>query len=161
MDLRRLRAGEWMAGGAGVALLVSLFLPWYSPGEVTAWQAFSVIDLLLAALAAAAIALVPITASQRTPSVAIAYEALLTLAAMVGVLIVLLRVIDLPGADGRSGGLWLGLAAAAALVAAGLVAMRDERRSDAASPTDATGVPVRSPPEIQTLPAPPPDPASR
>ena len=77
MDLRRLRAGEWIAGGAGVALLVALFLPWYGPGDVTAWEAFDVIDVLLAALALGAIALVPITASQRTPSMAIAYEALL------------------------------------------------------------------------------------
>ena len=29
MDLRRLRAGEWIAGVSGVVLLVSLFLPWY------------------------------------------------------------------------------------------------------------------------------------
>ena len=29
MDLRRLRAGEWVAAASGVALLVSLFLPWY------------------------------------------------------------------------------------------------------------------------------------
>ncbi len=94
---------------------------------------------------------------------AIAYEALLTLAAMVGVLIVLLRVLNLPaGADERSGRRsgwrWR---PRPALVAAGLVAMRDERRSGAASPTDATGVPVAAPPEIETLPAPPPDPASR
>ena len=151
-----------MAGGAGAVLLVSLFLPWYDPGDVTGWQAFALIDLLLAVLAAAALALLPVTAWQRTPSVAIAYEALLTLAAMVGVLIVLLRVIDLPaGADQRSAGLWLALAAAAGLVAAGLVAMRDERRSGASSPTDSTGVPVAAPSEIQTLPAPPPDPASR
>ncbi len=143
MDLRRLRAGEWIAGGAGVVLLVSLFLPWYGPGEVTALAGVRCDRPAAGGLAAAAIALVPVTASQRTPSVAIAYEALLTLAAMVGVLIVLLRVINLPaGADAalrrRCGWRWR---PRSALVVAGLVAMRDERRSDAASPTDATGVP--------------------
>ncbi len=162
MDLRRLRAGEWMAGGAGVALLVSLFLPWYSPGEVTAWQAFSVIDLLLAALAAAAIALVPITASQRTPSVAIAYEALLTLAAMVGVLIVLLRVIDLPGADGRSGGLWLGAGSRGR--AGGRRAGGHARRAPQRSPRRPPTPPASRCPHLRRSrrsPAPPPDPASR
>ena len=34
MDLRRLRAGEWLAAAAGVALVVSLFLPWYEIGGV-------------------------------------------------------------------------------------------------------------------------------
>ena len=29
MDLRRLRAGEWFAGVGGIALIVSLLLPWY------------------------------------------------------------------------------------------------------------------------------------
>jgi hypothetical protein len=29
MDLRRVRVWEWLTGLAGLALLVSLFLPWY------------------------------------------------------------------------------------------------------------------------------------
>ena len=93
----------------------------------------------------------------------IAYEALLTLAAMVGVLIVLLRVIDLPaGADERSAGLWLALAAAAGPRGrgAGGHARRAPQRRLVAHRRDRRARWPR-PPEIQTLPAPPPDPASR
>jgi len=42
----RLRDGEWLAAGGGVALLASLFLDWY--GGRTAWQGLAVIDVLLA-----------------------------------------------------------------------------------------------------------------
>ena len=47
MDLRRLRVGEWLAAVSGLALLASLFLPWYGPGSVTGWEALSAIDVLL------------------------------------------------------------------------------------------------------------------
>ncbi len=157
MDVRRLRAGEWIVGGAGVALLVALFLPWYGPGDATAWESFDVIDVILAALALGAIALVPMTASQRTPSTAIAYEALLCLAALVGLVILVVRTLNLPDwADSRELGLWIGLGAGAAVVVGCMVAMRDERLSSPGRLTDSTGVPVSAPPEIETLPAPPP-----
>lgn len=157
MDLRRLRAGEWITGAAGATLLVALFLPWYGPGDATAWEAFSVIDVLLAALALAAIVLVGVVATQETPSVSIAYEGLLAVAALFGLVILAFRILNLPdGADTRELGAWLGLGAGIALVGGSMLAMRDERLSSPGRLTDSTGVPISAAPEIETLPAPPP-----
>jgi len=35
VELRRLRAGEWLAGAGGALLIVSLFLPWYAAATTT------------------------------------------------------------------------------------------------------------------------------
>jgi hypothetical protein len=161
MDLRRLRAGEWITGLGGALLLVALFLPWYDEGAVspTGWQAFTVIDVVLAAVGLAAL-LVPLaTAQQRVPAVPLAMEALVTLAGMVALVLVLIRVVDLPGdASGRSTGLWLGLAATAVVVVGAAVAMRDDRPSVQGRHVDLTGVPAAGPPSIEATPAPRPRP---
>ena len=62
MDLRRLRAGEWIVALSGVALLGSLFAPWYAGGR-TGWEALAANDVILALIAGAAVALWLITAS--------------------------------------------------------------------------------------------------
>ena len=51
---RRIEAGPVLVGLGALILLISLFLDWYQPA-VTAWEAFEVLDLLLAALAIAAL----------------------------------------------------------------------------------------------------------
>src|SRR5688572_20013404 len=47
MDLRRLRAGEWIAAVSGAAVLASLFLPWYDDGaaDLSGWEALGAIDV--------------------------------------------------------------------------------------------------------------------
>lgn len=162
MDLRRLRAGEWIAAVCGVGLLVSLWLPWYSakPDAVAsrnAWQSLAALDFLLALIAAAAVALLVITATQSVPAVPIAASVFLSFAGFLGVVLVLIRVLSLPeGADGREWALWLALASAIGIVAGALVAMRDERLSPPGGHTDLTGRPTPAPPEIETFPAPSP-----
>ncbi len=52
---RRLEAGPLLVTLGALLLLVSLFLNWYD-GEITAWEAFEVWDLVLFVLALAAIA---------------------------------------------------------------------------------------------------------
>jgi hypothetical protein len=52
---RRLEAGPLLVTLGAVLLLVSLFLSWYT-GDVTAWQAFEVWDIVLFVLALASIA---------------------------------------------------------------------------------------------------------
>jgi hypothetical protein len=134
MDLRRLRTGEWLAAASGVALLLSLFLPWYEP-ELTAWEALAAIDVLLALVAASGVLLAIVTAVQRVPAVPIALAALVTFAGLFGLLLVLFRVIDIPdGAVGRQAGLWLALASVAGVIAGAFVAMRDEVRPGATRP---------------------------
>jgi peptidoglycan/LPS O-acetylase OafA/YrhL len=160
MDLRRLRSGEWVAAVSGVALLVSLFLPWYGAGpeDASAWEALAAIDVALALVAASAVALLVITASQRVPAVPIALSAFVTLAGLIGLVLVLVRVASVPGDfDGREWALWLGLLAAIGIVAGSSFAMRDERLSPAGRHTDLTGRPTPPPPEIEPVPAPRPE----
>jgi hypothetical protein len=149
MDLRRLRAGEWLAAISGVALLVSLFLPWYGPNVCvipyedvikgralhcsntppTGWESMSAIDILLAFVAASGVLLAIVTATQRVPAVPVALAALISLFGSVGVILVLLRALDLPDWAGRrEGGLWLGLAGALGIVAGAMLSMREEIR---------------------------------
>jgi TRAP-type uncharacterized transport system fused permease subunit len=157
MDLRRLRAGDVVAAVSGVALFVALFLPWYSSdgAEVTAWQALTAIDVVLALVAALAASLLPVTASQRVPAVPLALSAFVTLAGLIGLLLVLVRLANLPGAaDGREWGLWLGLCGAIGIVAGAAFAMRDERLSPQGRHTDLTGRPAPAPPEIEPIPPP-------
>jgi hypothetical protein len=143
MDLRRLRAGEWVAAASGVALLVSLFLPWYGAESRTAWESLAAIDVLLALVAASGVLLAIAAATQAVPAVPIALSALVTFAGIFGVLLVLFRVLDLPdGASGREWALWLGLAGAVGIVAGAVIAMREERAIDAA------------PVKVESLPAP-------
>jgi hypothetical protein len=157
MDLRRLRVGEWIVGASGLVLFVALFLPWYGGEEAsrTGWQSLGALDVVIAITAVAALAIPVVTAMQRTPALPLAHESLVTLFGMVVVLLVLIRVLNMPDwAVEREWGLWLGLAATLGVVVGGLIAMRDERLTRGARHTDLTGVPVTSPREIETLPAP-------
>ena len=164
MDVRRLRAGEWIAAASGVLLAVCLFLPWYERGarEFSAWESFAVLDLVLVALALLAVGLLVVTAAQPTAAVGIAADAMLALVAIVVTVMTLIRLLNSPGSLEAAGvdatvatfG-WVGLGAVAGVLAGAVVAMRDERLSRPGRPTDATGAPVSSQPEIETLPAPP------
>jgi hypothetical protein len=134
MDVRRLRAGELTAATGGGLLLVSLFLHWYRPGR-TAWEAFAADDVILALVALSAVALLLVTASQRVPAVPMAMDSLLSLFGPVGLILVLVRTVWLPGgADHRAYGLWLGLAGALAIVVGGWIAMRDQGPTHSESP---------------------------
>jgi hypothetical protein len=144
MDLRRLRAGEWLAGASGVTLLGSLFLPWYEPAT-SGWESLAAIDVLLAFVAASGVLLAIVTAVQRVPAVPIATSALVSIAGVFAVLLVLYRVLDIPdGAVGREWALWLGLAGAAGIVAGAFIAMRDEIRPGATRP-DIPAIPAPRP----------------
>jgi hypothetical protein len=158
MDLRRLRAGEWAAAASGAALLLALFLPWYSldaGATASGWAALAVVDVALAIIAAAAVALVVVTATQRVPAVPIALDALVALAGLIGVVLVFVRALDLPdGATGREWAIWLALAGSLGIVAGGVLAMRDERLSPPGRHTDLTGRPTPPPAEVDTIPAP-------
>lgn len=151
MDLRRLRAGEWIFGVAGLALAASLFAPWYRAGGdgISAWRAFAAVDVVAAITAAAAIGVAAVVAGQRSQAPGIAAEGLLTILAAVALVVVLVRFLDTPGRlegldAARAWGAWLGLAAVFAILVGALAGMRDERLGD----------PAALPP-VKTLPAPP------
>jgi hypothetical protein len=165
MDLRRVRVGEWLAAVSGVALLVSLFLPWYGPdvcitpyrdliqgrsfycssATATGWESLSAIDILLAFVAASGVLLAVVTATQPVPAVPIALSALVTLSGLIGLALVLLRAVDIPDWAGtREWGLWLGLAGTIGIIAGSLLAMRKESLPGAATV------------EVEAIPAPRP-----
>jgi hypothetical protein len=158
MDLRRLRSGEWIAALSGVVLLVSLFLPWYGAGpagDASAWEALTAVDIALALVAAFAVSLLLVTASQRVPAVPIALAAIVTLVGLIGVVLALIRLASVPdGLEGRELGVWIALLAAVGIVAGGFLSMRDERLSPEGAHTDLTGRPAPAPPEIERIPAP-------
>jgi hypothetical protein len=143
--MRRLRDGEWLAGGGAVALLASLFLDWYGTGS--AWQAFAVVDVVVAALALVPIALVALQATRRSPALPVAFSVFTVLAGALATLLIAVRILDPPGSEAPSEvhrGAWLALVAAVVVTVGGWRSMRVER---------IPGVPE---PPMEELPAPPP-----
>ena len=160
MDLRRLRSGEWIAGISGLVLLVALFLPWYGDdgGSRTGWQSLGVLDVVLALVALSALAIPAVTALHRAPAVPLAHQALTVIVGLLAVILVLIRVLNMPDwAVEREWGLWVALAATVGITAGALLAMRDERLTREGRHTDLTGVPVAHQPEIETLSPPRPE----
>jgi uncharacterized membrane protein len=145
----RLRDGEWIAGAGGVALVAAMFLHWYGAGpvEVTAWQAFDVLDVVLALLALVPLGLVVTQATRRSPSIPVAFSVLTTLAGGLAALLVLYRIVNQPGPNDLvevQAGAWLGFVAALVVAAGGWRSLRVE---------PIPGTPM---PPIEDLPAPAP-----
>jgi hypothetical protein len=140
VDLRRLRAGEWIAGLSGAGLIVALFLPWYgqkgTSTTVNAWEAFAVNDAILLLVALFAVALITATATQATAAVPMALASTTALLGIVGLILVVVRLVWPAGGDGATleVGAWLGLAFALGIAAGGWRAMADERTPRKAAP---------------------------
>jgi hypothetical protein len=150
MDLRRLRHGEWIAGIAGVVLLVSLFLDWYrgdAAGKATGWESFAVTDVVLAIAAAMGIGLAVAAATQRTPAVPQALSALTVPVALAASVLALIHTISLPdGASGREVGLWLGLAGTLGVLVGAWRSMSDQSfPATARTQIDVTPLPAPKP----------------
>jgi carbon starvation protein CstA len=142
--MRRLRDGEVGAGAGGVALLAALFLHWYDlessgagwtrygpPPQAlgTAWEAFGVLDVVLALLALAPLALVVTQATRRSPSIPVMFSVLTTVAGALAVVLILYRIVNQPGANefvDVEVGAWLGVLAAFVIAFGGWRSMRVE-----------------------------------
>ncbi len=163
MDFGRLKAGEWIIATSAVLLGVSLFLPWYEISaepsgttvfdftEVSAFEVFSIVDVLLIALVVMALLVVLRAADRRSVSDGLFGEGLLTSTALVISVVVLVRVLNMPGdlepiqdVVDRGVGAWLGLFSTLGIFVGALVGMRNE------------WIGSRPVPAIETLPAPPP-----
>lgn len=116
MDARRLSWGEWVAGAAGLLMIVSLFLPWYSVGghNLTAWQSMAVDDVILFVAAVLALGSVLAVGMRNLSSFSVAATSLAILPAIVGLILTVYRLISpAPPADaGLEIGAWLALVAA-------------------------------------------------
>jgi hypothetical protein len=144
----RLGAGELIAGASGVLLLIAMLLPWYGretdiAGAVvteswTAWQSLSVIAILLFAIGMTAIA-VPVGRALWASPERFRDDRVLVILGLLGVLLVLFRLIDVPiaGIDvqpgdsidsSRGAGLFLALLATAGIAYGGRRAARADPR---------------------------------
>lgn len=139
----RLHTGELVVAVAALALFVVMFLGWYEPTDLfgdtgvsfTAWEAFSVIDLILLLTIVAALALVVLTLTQATAALPVTAVVIVTLLGFLSTLLVLFRVlIDQPGlglgvpdaALDNTVWAWVGLLCCVAIVYGGYLTMRDE-----------------------------------
>jgi hypothetical protein len=162
VELSRLRKGELIAGAGGVVLLVVMFLPWYSdagpnPIDVTAWEALSITDLILALTAVAAIGLAVLTAARRSPALPVAASVITTTLGALATLLVLYRILNQPGPNELAEvklGAFLGFLSVLAITGGGFRSMRDEEGEGAPMPTDMRPTPA---PEGPGDPAPPPE----
>jgi hypothetical protein len=133
--MSRLRDGDWIAGAGGIALLATLFLPWY--GDASAWAAFAIVDVVLASLTLVPLALVGLQASRRSPALPVAFSVFSVLAGVLATLLILWRLLDQPGPSEDVSvrlGAWLGLLAALAIATGGWRSLRVEAMPGAASP---------------------------
>lgn len=112
---RRIEAGPVLVGLGALLLLVSTFLDWYEPA-ITAWEAFEVLDLVLAALA---IATLVAAAGTLRPDDALIDRSALPVIVGAALVVVASQILDPPpGVAGDPDiGAWLALGAALAMVA--------------------------------------------
>jgi hypothetical protein len=119
----RINGGQALAVVGAVALIVSLSLDWFEPGN-SAWRLFEIVDLLLAALAVAALVIAISAALAPAGPLAAGSSNWLTMIGFAALVIVAAALINHPpGAIGRAAetGAWIALAAAGALTVGGIL----------------------------------------
>jgi hypothetical protein len=126
--LSRFRLGELVGAVSSLGLLVFSFLPWYSAGgeNATAWQAFSVVDLFIAAAVAAGLSVGLCVVFRISVSYPVAGSTVAALFGAIALVLIIWRLIDPPG-DGlnREVGAWLGLIASAGVTLGGYLGMQE------------------------------------
>jgi hypothetical protein len=129
--LNRFRLGELVGALSGLGLLVVSFLPWYSAGgqDATAWQAFSVVDLVMAAAAIAGVSVGIVAFGRISVSYPVAGSSITLGFGALALLLIAYRLIDPPGGGevDREVGAWLGLIAAAGVTFGGYLGMQEAR----------------------------------
>ena len=147
MRLTRLRGGEQLAAFGGGVLLIAMFLPWFGkvspfctplPGHscghnFNAWQKLSFTDLVLFLSALGGLLTAFFAAGPKTDG-AITTACLTVPVAALATLLTLLRVIDPVGRLDPRYGIYIGLAASAAVAYGCWRAVRDEKPSRVARP---------------------------
>jgi hypothetical protein len=123
-----LRPGELVGALGGLGLLVAGFLPWYSAGgeDATAWQAFSVTDVFLAAAAVVALSVAVCVLFRISVSYPVAGSSAAAGFGAVAAVLIVIRMINPPGSGDPSVefGAWLGLASAIAITIGGYMGMQ-------------------------------------
>jgi hypothetical protein len=123
---RRVRLGEALAGVAGAALVVSLFMVWFEDSGVSlsAWEAFDAADVILLAAGLAGILLPILAATQSKSDLPIVAAALTVPAGVVATLLVLYRELNPVGDLDQAGGMLVGLLGALGIAVGAWLAIR-------------------------------------
>ncbi len=118
---KRVDAGAVLAAVGATLLVVSIFLDWFKP-DITGWEVFEVVDLILAALSLAALAAV---ADRLDWSDLVPGRVLPLLGAVATVLVVTALLNHPPAALGQEPdeGAWLALAGALTLLVGALLSL--------------------------------------
>jgi hypothetical protein len=112
---RRFEVGPMLVALGAIVLLVSLFMDWYGP--LTAWEAFEVVEVLLAALAVAALV---VAAGLLLPDIEYLERRWLPAIVLGVVILVAAALVDPPpaaGDDPLEEGVWLAFGAAVVMLA--------------------------------------------
>ncbi|HEV2812426.1 MAG TPA: hypothetical protein VGW10_04160 [Solirubrobacteraceae bacterium] len=136
MDTSRISRGEMIAGAGGIGLFLFLFVDWAS--TVSAWEAFDVVDIVLAAIGLGVVALVAARAAGQNVAVPGGSGTAIALAGFAAAIITLTFLLE---SDDREIGLYLSVLAALAIVYGGWVASRGP-----VAPRPATTAPPPPPP---------------
>ena len=149
--MRRVRTGEIVAGVAGALLLLSTFLEWYTlrgrAEGLTAWGAFSFVDLLVAVVALLGMTLAASQVIGRGPALPVALGVTTTTLALAGTLLLAYRILNQPGPNDLisvEAGAYVGLLASLGVFLGAWLSLSDERPRPADPP----------PPEPQRRPTP-------
>ena len=118
---RRFEVGPILVALGAALLLVSLFLDWYGP--LSAWEAFEVVDVLLATLAVAALV---VAAGQLVPDLEWGERRWLPAIVAAVAVLVAAELVDPPpaaGAEELEQGAWLAFAAALVMLAGAVLSV--------------------------------------
>ena len=171
MDINKLNSGEKLAGVAGIALLLIMFIfDWFTVDAGfgfefggNAWDTMELIRFILLLASISAIALAVTAASQTDVDLPVALSAITAGLGILSVVLIAFRIISPPdgGAGdlvdvGRGIGVFLGLIAAGGVAAGGWMAMQEEGASFTGPPSGGTAPPPPPPPPPAHSPPPPP-----
>jgi hypothetical protein len=116
MELKRVHLMEWLAGFAGLIILIGLGLPW--SGDNSGFESFSLLKLILELLAVAAVLIPVVVALSSKTDLPMVWELFTSIAAVIAVLILIARLIFPPDA-GLGSGFFVVLGGAILLCAGG------------------------------------------
>jgi hypothetical protein len=116
MELKRVHLMEWLAGFAGLIILIGLGLPW--SGDNSGFESFSLLKLILELLAVAAVLIPVVVALSSKTDLPMVWELFTSIAAVIAVLILIARLIFPPDA-GLGSGFFVVLGGAVLLCAGG------------------------------------------
>jgi CDP-diglyceride synthetase len=118
---RRFEVGPILVALGAILLLVSLFLDWYGP--LSAWEAFEVVEVLLAGLAIAALI---VATGQLVPDVEWGERRWLPAIVLAVAVLVAAELVDPPpaaGAEQLEQGAWLAFAAALVMLSGAVLTL--------------------------------------